>query len=288
MSDLRDAWLCRSDIPSRDQVALRVRVSPPAAPGGETWLERVLGVGGECACGRRGVLFEAVGVAGAGDRHDEWPRDRTQASASCAGVQRSAAACAFNSSTRARLRGEVVALEARHAAARVALAQRIERRSPCRSVSRARAGCRRQSRCRVPGTAARSRPRHRALHSEYSICTAAIGCTACARRIVAAPASQMPRWRTLPCPHQFAHRADRVLDRHVGVDAVDVIEVDHVGLRAALRLLSQHSLTYSGRPSAKRGPPCHARDCRTCWRSRSRRGARRRPRAINSSLRPVP
>ncbi len=26
------------------------------------------------------------------------------------------------------------------------------------------------------------------------------------------------------------HRADRVLDRYIGVDAVDVIEVDHIGL----------------------------------------------------------
>jgi hypothetical protein len=29
---------------------------------------------------------------------------------------------------------------------------------------------------------------------------------------------------------QFGHRADRVLDRHVGIDAVDEIEVDHIGL----------------------------------------------------------
>ena len=28
--------------------------------------------------------------------------------------------------------------------------------------------------------------------------------------------------------HQFAHGADRVLDRHLGIDAVLVVEVDHV------------------------------------------------------------
>ena len=32
--------------------------------------------------------------------------------------------------------------------------------------------------------------------SEYSICRSQIGCTAWARRIVAAPASERPTWRT--------------------------------------------------------------------------------------------
>lgn len=36
------------------------------------------------------------------------------------------------------------------------------------------------------------------VHSEYSDCTAVTGCTACARRIVAAPASESPKWRTFP------------------------------------------------------------------------------------------
>ena len=35
-------------------------------------------------------------------------------------------------------------------------------------------------------------------HSEYSVCSAEIGCTATALRIVSAPASESPRWRTLP------------------------------------------------------------------------------------------
>ena len=34
--------------------------------------------------------------------------------------------------------------------------------------------------------------------SEYSLCSAAIGWTAAARRIVVAAASLSPRWRTLP------------------------------------------------------------------------------------------
>ena len=37
------------------------------------------------------------------------------------------------------------------------------------------------------------------VHSEYSVCSAEIGCTACARRIVSGEASESPRWRTLPC-----------------------------------------------------------------------------------------
>ncbi len=37
------------------------------------------------------------------------------------------------------------------------------------------------------------------LQSEYSDCTAAIGCTACARFSVAADTSDRPSARTLPC-----------------------------------------------------------------------------------------
>src|SRR5256885_7147694 len=36
------------------------------------------------------------------------------------------------------------------------------------------------------------------VHSEYSVCTAVTGCTACARRIVSGAASEMPAWRILP------------------------------------------------------------------------------------------
>src|SRR5271170_6815874 len=37
------------------------------------------------------------------------------------------------------------------------------------------------------------------VHSEYSLCSAAIGSTACARRMDCAPASDRPKKRTLPC-----------------------------------------------------------------------------------------
>ncbi len=35
-------------------------------------------------------------------------------------------------------------------------------------------------------------------HNEYSVCNAEIGCTWCARRMVAGAASDNPRYRTLP------------------------------------------------------------------------------------------
>ena len=48
------------------------------------------------------------------------------------------------------------------------------------------------------------------LNGEYSICTAAIGCTACARRSVAADTSDRPRWRTRPARTSSAMAATTV------------------------------------------------------------------------------
>ena len=48
---------------------------------------------------------------------------------------------------------------------------------------------------RTVGRISVSMPR---LISEYSICRAAMGWTACARRIVCAPISDRPMWRTYP------------------------------------------------------------------------------------------
>ena len=48
---------------------------------------------------------------------------------------------------------------------------------------------------RTAGRISASMPR---LISEYSICSAAIGCTACARRMVSAPTSDRPMCRTYP------------------------------------------------------------------------------------------
>jgi hypothetical protein len=42
------------------------------------------------------------------------------------------------------------------------------------------------------------------VHREYSVCSAATGCTAWARRIVVEPASDSPMWRTLPSATSLA------------------------------------------------------------------------------------
>ena len=63
-------------------------------------------------------------------------------------------------------------------------------------------------------------------HSEYSLWRAVTGWTAWARRIVCTPASERPKCFTLPCLDQFLHRTGHVLDRHVGIDAVLVEQVD--------------------------------------------------------------
>ena len=75
------------------------------------------------------------------------------------------------------------------------------------------------------------------VHSEYSDCSAVIGCTAWARRMVATHASDSPMWRTLPSATSSASGADRVLDRRGRVDAVLVVQVDVVGAEPLQRTL---------------------------------------------------
>jgi hypothetical protein len=69
-------------------------------------------------------------------------------------------------------------------------------------------------------------------HSEYSLCRAATGCTAWARRMVALP---LPTCRSAsPClPDQFLHRAGHVFNRHIRIDAVLIEKIDHVRPAAA-------------------------------------------------------
>ena len=64
-------------------------------------------------------------------------------------------------------------------------------------------------------------------------------------------------WRTLPSCDQLGHRADGLLDRHVGVDAVLVVEVDVVGAEALQRALDRaaHVLGRAvERPDVGRSP----------------------------------
>ena len=68
------------------------------------------------------------------------------------------------------------------------------------------------------------------VHSEYSLWIAVTGWTACARRIVPAAASDRPKCFTLPASISSFTAPATVLDRHVGIDAMLVEEVDAVGL----------------------------------------------------------
>ena len=93
------------------------------------------------------------------------------------------------------------------------------------------------------------------VHSEYSVCSAVIGCTACARRIVAGAASDSPRWRTLPARDQLGHRADGVLDRHAR-DRRGAGSRDRCGRRrAAAAKRRRPARTYSGLPLMPRNAP---------------------------------
>ena len=112
------------------------------------------------------------------------------------------------------------------------------------------------------------------VHSESSDCSAAIGWIAAARSSVGTSTSESPSARTLPSATSSAIDAVAVLDRHLGVDAVQVVEVDHVDAEPLQRglagladvlgpaVLAEHVVRASPR---RRGRP---------W-SRPRRSSRR-------------
>ena len=173
----------------------------------------------------------------------EHPRERELAGRARRGARATASTC----STSARLRLEVLALEARDAvAAAVALAEVVERADLCRSGSRGRAGGRRRSRCRARGRSAGSRPRVARSTASTRSAAPRSGAPRRARRIVSGAASERPRYRTLPACDQLGHRADGLLDRHLRVDAVLVVEVDRVDAEPLAASASQALRTYSG------------------------------------------
>ena len=75
------------------------------------------------------------------------------------------------------------------------------------------------------------------VQSEYSVCTAAIGCTAWALRMVAADTSHRPMVFSLACFDQPRQLADALLDRQALVPAVQVVEVDDIGAQVAEAVL---------------------------------------------------
>ena len=96
------------------------------------------------------------------------------------------------------------------------------------------------------------------LHSEYSLCTAAIGCTLCARRNVATEGSDRPMCLHLAFLHQFGHGADRFLDRHARIDPVQVVEIDEVDAQT-LQRGSHAFFTYAALPLMLRSADRHGR-----------------------------
>ena len=142
-----------------------------------------------------------------------------------------------------------------------------EARGECRRRHSRRPGSRRQAARARPARRRRrrfpARGRRRApplpgcaTIGEYSVCTAAIGCTACARRIVAADISDSPIAPILPASFARASAPTELLDRHPRVEPVQIIEVDMIGSEPPQRSVERRA----------RSPPASRRAC-ACRRS---------------------
>jgi len=73
--------------------------------------------------------------------------------------------------------------------------------------------------------------------SEYSLCRAVSGKTACARSMVAEEASEMPRWRTLPASTSV-FIAPKVLRWHGAIYPVLVVQVNDVDAESGQRRIA--------------------------------------------------
>ena len=96
------------------------------------------------------------------------------------------------------------------------------------------------------------------LTSEYSICRSAIGCTACARRIVSGADLGEADGADVAGLHQVGDGADRVLDGHGGVEARRAVDVDVVDAEARQgvgeEVLDRRGAARRSRASAPSGP----------------------------------
>ncbi len=177
---------------------------------------------------------------------------------------------------------EILALEARVAARACRRRTDWRNRGSRRPAGCGRAANRRQRRCRDRGSwrASPRPPRDRAarIRSAPRRSDAPRGRGGCAR---GAPRTAR---ESAPCPARPAgHRADRVLDRHIGVDAVLVIEVDDIdaeplqaGLAGLLHIFGAAVDAVRRRPGSGSG--------RTWWRARpGRAGPSARGRAVPRS-----
>ena len=196
------------------------------------------------------------------------PDASSQASTSCAGVQPFFDATRLDVADEVEVLLEVLALEARLAAAEVVLGEILELREPPgeeAAAERASTATKPMPSSRQVGRISSSTSR---IQSEYSVCSAAIGWTACARRIVAGAASRQPEVSDLAVLHELRHRADGLLDRDLGVDAVLVVEVDVVDAEAL---------------AAMRRTPCGRTPASRRCRGRCRRSSRTLPNFVAST-----
>ena len=93
-----------------------------------------------------------------------------------------------------------------------------------------------------------------------------------------APPRTGPRKRTLPARDELGHRADRLLDRRLRVDAVLVVEVDRVDAEPLQADASQACAHVVGPAVDAQALAVRRRArCRTWWRARPRRGGPRSP-----------
>src|SRR5215472_2936766 len=63
---------------------------------------------------------------------------------------------------------------------------------------------------------------------KYSDCNAVMGWAACARRIVVAPASEKTKEAHFAFLNEFRHCANGLLDWRVWIDAMLVVEINHI------------------------------------------------------------
>ena len=241
-------------------------------------------VGGQRDAGRAGVLLDAVGPAGAGDRHDprllgQQPGQGDLPRGDALRPRRARRTW----STSAWLAARFSALEPRDRGADVARRRTSRRvatvpvRNPLPSGLN---GTKPMPSSASVGSTSASGSR---VHSEYSLCTAVTGLHGVRGADRRGGRLGQPEVLDLALGDQFADRAGDVLDRHVRVDAVLVEQVDRVdaqSLRETPRRRGGSARAgCSARRSGRRG--CRSR---TWWRSRPGRGSAARASPTSSSL----
>ena len=167
-------------------------------------------------------------VPGIGTTSSPWAS--TQASASWPACTPFSAASSSTSRTSSRLRSKFSPWKRGEWRRKSSGVEVLDRPDRARAGTRARAASRRRSRCRARAASAGPPSASRASTASTRSAAPRSGATACARRIVSGRRlAESPSEADLARLDELGHRADGLLDRRVGVDAVLVVEVDVVG-----------------------------------------------------------